>query len=567
MRTRRTDRRPPVDGDGRPDPPRSPLGAARAVAAAAFAPADGAGLAVWRATVGGGLAYWAAKLLVDRGDGRTWAEAFWVDPPLHFKYAGFSWVHAPPEPYTSMLVVGVLLTGLALAAGLFTRVSAVLCAAGFSWLVLIDKTTYQNHYYLLVLVAWAAVLMPLGAACSLDNRRLGRADRAVPRWAVWLVRFQIGVPYFFGGLAKLEAGWLSGEPMANMLREQHDLADTWLAPLVTVLPDGPHGDLFPTVALGFALGGLLMDLLIVPALLWRRTRLPAYLAAVAFHLTNATLFTIGVFPWFMIAATLIFFPPDWPRRAAAAVLPRFAGRPGVAPYTPPGARGRAAALTLLAVYVSAQCLVPLRHLLYAGNANWTEAGHLYSWHMKLRGKRAGVRLTAEFDDGTVAPVDLRAYLSIYQSMKFGGDPDLVRQLAVRVRRDPLVVRSRTVRRPDGGTVVRLVAHPPDWVDPAAPPPPGVTVEALRAAAREPVAVRATALCCYNERKPQLLIDPTVDLSTAAMPAFGAPDWVLPLVEPSRTFTTAGPWREDVRDWERLVDLDPAAVRARAATMR
>ena len=29
---------------------------------------------------------------------------------------------------------------------------------------------------------------------------------------------------------------------------------------------------------------------------------------------NARLFDIGIFPWFMITATLIFFVPDWPVR-------------------------------------------------------------------------------------------------------------------------------------------------------------------------------------------------------------------------------------------------------------
>ena len=552
---------------------RRPAAAARAAAARGFAPVGGDSLAVWRVTVGGGLAFWALKQLRDRGDGRTWAEGFWVDPPMHFTYAGFAWVAAPPEPYLSMLVVGVMLAGLALAAGLFTRVSAALAATGFTWLVLIERTTYQNHYYLLTLVAWAAVALPLGAAWSADNRRLRRPARAVPRWAVWLVRFQVGLPYFYGGLAKLEPHWLSGEPMANMLYDQQGLADTWLAPLTDFLPGGSRADLFPDVALAFAYGGLLFDLLIVPALLWRKSRLPAYAAAVLFHLMNATLFTIGVFPWFMIAATLIFFPPDWPRRLLRAILPGgLAARlhlvgpraaPGGAAFAAPGVRARATAATLLGLYVMAQCLIPLRHHLYAGSPNWTEAGHLFSWHMKLRGKRCGVRLTAEFADGTVAPVDLRGYVTPYQAMKFGGDPELVRQLAAHLRNEPLVVRSRTRRAPDGGATVVRWAHRPDSLDPALPLPPGVTPEALREAARRPVAVRALVLCCYNERRPQLLLDPTVDLSSAEPPAFGAPDWVMPLVRPPRTFTE-GPWREDVRLWDSLVETDPAVVRAAAA---
>ena len=63
-----------------------------------------------------------------------------------------------------------------------------------------------------------------------------------------------------------------------------------------------------------AYGGLLIDLLFVFFMLNRRTRVFGFMAVVTFHLINSRLFGIGIFPWFMIASTLIFFKPDWPRR-------------------------------------------------------------------------------------------------------------------------------------------------------------------------------------------------------------------------------------------------------------
>ena len=59
----------------------------------------------------------------------------------------------------------------------------------------------------------------------------------------------------------------------------------------------------------FVWGGLLYDLLVVPGLLLRRTRLLAVILTLLFHGTNSWLFTIGVFPWFMLFSTPIFFPP------------------------------------------------------------------------------------------------------------------------------------------------------------------------------------------------------------------------------------------------------------------
>ena len=44
-------------------------------------------------------------------------------------------------------------------------------------------------------------------------------------------------------------------------------------------------------------------------------------------------------------------------------------------------------LPTVAAWVAIQLLVPLRHFFYPGNVSWTEEGHRFAWHMKLRSKR------------------------------------------------------------------------------------------------------------------------------------------------------------------------------------
>ena len=46
--------------------------------------------------------------------------------------------------------------------------------------------------------------------------RLLPGDTA-PAWALWILRFQIGVVYFYGGLMKINGDWLHGEPMRTWL--------------------------------------------------------------------------------------------------------------------------------------------------------------------------------------------------------------------------------------------------------------------------------------------------------------------------------------------------------------
>ena len=58
------------------------------------------------------------------------------------------------------------------------------------------------------------------------------------------------------------------------------------------------GELFLSefVVVAFSWGGLFFDLLIVPLLLWKKSRVAAYLSCIAFHLLNSVLFNIHVFP-------------------------------------------------------------------------------------------------------------------------------------------------------------------------------------------------------------------------------------------------------------------------------
>jgi hypothetical protein len=66
---------------------------------------------------------------------------------------------------------------------------------------------------------------------------------------------------------------------------------------------------------------------------------------------------------------------------------------------------------------------------------------------------------------------------------------------------------------------------------------------------KPIEVRALVLASLNGRKPQLLIDPAVNL--AAEPrGWRHRRWIMPLTEPRRT----DPWTVPLNEWEHHVDL-------------
>jgi vitamin K-dependent gamma-carboxylase len=259
---------------------------------------------------------------------------------------------------------------------------------------------------------------------------------------------------------------------------------------------------------------MLFDLLIVPALLWKRTRIVALVITTLFHLTNAFVFPIGIFPWLMIAATFVFLPPDFPR-SLPGVFRQTTGKADQAvklTWQSLNTRRRAIAFALLAL-VLVHTALPFRYLLLPGSPNWTERGHCFAWHMMLRSKYGGVRLyVTDRRTGETGIADLRKHVAFAQMMRVARDPENIRQLAHKV------------------------------------------ADYYREHGRPDVEVRALSLVSLNGRKPQLMIDPKVDL--AAEPrTLATPSWILPLTEPLRK----NHWEVPLVQWDQELGIDPESL--------
>ncbi|HUS10814.1 MAG TPA: HTTM domain-containing protein [Pyrinomonadaceae bacterium] len=461
-----------------------------------FRPVDNSFLIFFR-IVFGAVMFWEAYRYLTS----NWISRYYIEPTVYFTYYGFSWVK--PWPDQGMYVHFVVLATLALGifAGFLYRIAATFFFLAFTYVFLLDQTRYLNHFYLISLISFILIFLPAERALSVDVllRPKIRSDTA-PAWTLWLLRAQVGIAYFFGGIAKLNSDWFHGEPMR-----------TWLRPL-TKLP--LFGPLFAKewVVYHFVIGGLLLDLLVVPLMLWRRTRPYAFIAAIIFNLLNALLFQIGIFPWFMLGATLIFFPPDSMRRVVRWLIHAFASSdsPSVSASaetrSAPGSTVSSASpstvakcdrlsawqkavAVLLTTYLALQFVFPLRHYAYPGNVSWTEEGHNFSWHMKLRTKTAEALFTVTHPtSGRTWTIDPKEHLGAHQVMKMATHPDMILQFSHYLAKQ---------KRREG---------------------------------YENVEVRARVMASLNGRRPQLLIDPTADLAKERLSLLPA-RWILPLTEP------------------------------------
>ncbi len=352
----------------------------------------------------------------------------WVLPEVHFKYLGFDWVNVWPGDgmYIHFAVLGVL--ALLIAVGLLYRFATLGFCLGFAWILLAEKTAFQNHFYLIVLIAGILFFIPANRRWSLDSAwgRVGKSATA-PAWPLMLLRFQFGIVYFFGGLAKINDDWLAGEPVRMWMAAKADL------PVFGAISQSELTVYF------IAYGGLFFDLLIAPLLLWKRTRWFAVAAAVFFHLSNNYIFSIGIFPWFALAALPLFFPPeDFAQfvnriRKALPIGSFLSGTRATSerPTNPVSEPLRPLAGAVLGLYVLVQVAVPLRQYLYPGDQSWTQEAHYFSWRMMLRDKQIVSQVFTLTDDrkNTTQVVRLADHLQLWHAKNMLESPDTIQQFA------------------------------------------------------------------------------------------------------------------------------------------
>ncbi|MEM6337400.1 MAG: HTTM domain-containing protein, partial [Bacteroidota bacterium] len=307
-----------------------------------------------------------------------------------------------------------------------------------------------------------------------------RATR-VPAWTIDLFKVQLGFVYVFAGLAKLNPNWLfEAMPLKLWLPAQSH------TPIV-----GPLLQL-PITAYLFSWAGALYDLFIVFFLLWRRTRPLAYAAVVAFHVMTAILFPIGMFPYIMIGATLIYFSPAFHEKLLHTLSRLWPFKKGQTSDTPardivwtPSRRAGGALAVLMAAHFALQLFLPVRYMLYPGELFWTEQGYRFSWRVMLM-EKAGYTVfnVTDPETGQTWQTANWEYLTPQQEKMMATQPDLILQYAH-------FLESEYAKE-----------------------------------GRANVEIRAESYVTLNGRRSRPFIDPTVDLTEIA-PGFRPKTWILP----------------------------------------
>lgn len=345
-----------------------------------------------------------------------WIEAFYIQPEFHFTYYGFGWVHVTSEQTLYLVFALMLLSAFCIMIGAWYRLSTVTFFLTFTYVELLDKTYYLNHYYFVSLMAFLLIWLPAQARFSFDAWRNPAIVRTTCRlYEVAVLRCMTGILYCYAGMAKINTDWLlKALPLRIWLPANAHLPI--IGPLLTQV----------WVAYLFAWFGAAYDLLVAFALSIRKTRMIAYISVVVFHLLTAALFPIGVFPFVMIVTALIFFPSYQQEKWLSALEGFFNLVPKASTHLPQTSKPL---ITLFGVFLFIQIVFPWRYLLYPDHLFWHEQGYRFSWRVMLMEKAGMAEFHVADDRGVQRMVDNKLYLSPQQEKMMATQPDMILQYA------------------------------------------------------------------------------------------------------------------------------------------
>jgi vitamin K-dependent gamma-carboxylase len=342
-----------------------------------------------------------------------WVKSNLVDPTYTFSHIGMEWLQPLPGygMYFYFITMGIL--GLLVMIGYKYRWSMGLYTLLWAGAYFMQKTSYNNHYYLLLLVCLIMLFLPAHRYASVDVKLNPSLKKlTMPAWCSWVMIVQISIVYFYATLAKFYPGWLDGTFVHNLM--QQSVTNPTLNDIMTQ----KWFYLFITYS------GMVFDLLVVPLMLFKRTRTIAFIASIIFHIFNSITLQIGIFPFFALCFAVFFFPPDTIRKVFLKKKPvaEDAGQPT--------AEGKNILLYFFIPYLIIQLVLPLRHYLIKGDVLLTEEGHRLSWRMMLR-TRGGYTTFKVIDKETGGPLhfDMHQAFTHKQVSSMETKPDMIWQTA------------------------------------------------------------------------------------------------------------------------------------------
>lgn len=388
-----------------------------------------------------------------------WVEAVFIQSKFTFNFIGFDFLQVlhGEKMYSYFFVMGIL--GLLITFGLFYRLAMIAFTVMWTAVYLIQKESYNNHYYFLILICIIMIFLPANGKLSLDSKLFPKIKQTkIPRWMPYLLIFQLAILYFYAAVAKLYPDWLNGtfsKILLNGITQRQFFLDIFNQKWFLLF---------------YAYAGIVFDLLIMPALLWKKTRKFAIIASFGFHLFNAYTLRIGIFPFLALSFIVLLYDsiPLKFLNEKQEILPK--------------KNFNAAFFRLFFVpFFIVQIILPLRHFFIKGDVLFTEEGHRLAWRMMLRERKGTLNIKiVDQKTGVFHYHNYASELTSKQIKVLSNSPDFIWQYCQKIKKE----------------------------------------------AKKPISIFVECEVSINRRPYYKLIDEKIDMATAEFDYFGHNDWVL-----------------------------------------
>ena len=347
-----------------------------------------------------------------------WVNKTLIEPQFTFNFLGFDWLQPLPGNgmYVYYGIMGVF--GLCIMLGYKYRLSAFGFALLWASTYFMQKTAYNNHYYLLFLLSFIMAILPANRYASLDVKLNPKLKSiSMPNWCRWVFIVQLFIVYTYASIAKIYPDWLDTSVIKLLMQNKSNF------PVVGQLLQNEGIHYF------IAYSGILFDGLVIPLLLFKPTRKYAFFASIFFHLFNSFVFHIGIFPYLSLAFCLFFFEPETVRNIFLKKKKLYTQNEIKIPSY------KSVFKSVFIVYFLIQIILPLRHYFTKDNVLWTEEGHRLSWRMMLRAKSGSINFRV-VDNATnnLIPIKLNEYLTKKQERSLRTKPDFIWQFSQRIKK-------------------------------------------------------------------------------------------------------------------------------------
>ena len=350
-----------------------------------------------------------------------WIEKVYVLPSFHFKYYGFEWVPKIGE-YTYLLFFICAISSIMITIGYKYRLAIVSFFICFTYIELLEKTVYLNHYYFISILSFLLIFLPLNAIFSVDNLIKKEKKPLVKSWTIDCLKFLLAIVYIYAGIAKINHDWLiEAMPLKLWLTSKYDL------PII--------GEYFLQevwVHYLMSWGGMIYDLTIPFLLLIKKTRNFAFFMVIFFHVFTRILFPIGVFPYVMIISSLIFFDEKFHQniiKHLKKIISSIYLNTEKLKIVYTNSTYNKFSFTVVLIFFIIQLFMPIRHVLYPGNIMWHEQGYRFSWRVMLMEKIGYTTFKIEQENGKYFYVNNEDHLTSYQEKQMSFQPDFILEYA------------------------------------------------------------------------------------------------------------------------------------------